>query len=217
MTSRTGRSPNSKTLCSISASASSTVPSLCPTDIMVRISSGLASDLKTGFPPTNLVNPKAIQLSATTKGVSSQDSHSIGRASISDSLSACWVAMVLGVVSENIRRRMVTATVAMRTPFSPQRETATTVPRAAAATLEKLAPSRMVERSFSGRSIILATRLAPLTLFSSRCSILILCRAMKDVSEAEKKADSSRQMTKRTMYSSILDIQYHPTRITSLK
>ncbi|MBA7680260.1 hypothetical protein ES703_88572 [subsurface metagenome] len=204
MTSRTGRSPKSKTLCSISASDFSTVPSLCPTDIMVRISSSLTKDLGTGVPLTNLVNPEAIQLRATTKGVSSQEIICIGRANIRDSFSACRVAMVLGVVSQNIRRIMVTPMVAISTPgFSPQTEIARMVARAAAATLTKLLPSRMVDRSFSGCSIILATRLAPLVLVSTRCSNLNLCREMKAVSELEKKADKRRHITSNTTYSSI--------------
>jgi len=68
---------------------SSTVPSLCPTDIMVRISSSLTRDLDTGVPPASLLNPEAIQLSATTKGVSNHESTSIGRAKARDNLSAC--------------------------------------------------------------------------------------------------------------------------------
>ena len=80
ITSRTGRSPNSKTLCSILASASSTSPSLCPTEIMVRISSSPASERGTGAPPANRLKAEAIQLRTTTAGRSSRDSHSIGPA-----------------------------------------------------------------------------------------------------------------------------------------
>ena len=152
MTSRTGRLPKSKTLWSISASSVSTVPSLCPTDIIVRISSSLARDLGTGAPPASLLNPEAIQLSTTTKGVNSQDITSIGRANIRDSLSARWVAMVLGVVSQNIRRMMVRPMVAMRIPHcSPQTRMARNVARAVAAVFTKLLPSRTVDRSLAGR------------------------------------------------------------------
>jgi hypothetical protein len=71
----------------------------------------------------------------------------------------------------------------------------------------RLLPSRIVDRSFSGRSIILATRLAPLTLVSTRYSTLILCKEIKAVSELEKKADKTRQIKRNTKYSvSIPDI-----------
>ncbi|MBA7710591.1 hypothetical protein ES703_119536 [subsurface metagenome] len=152
ITSRTGRLPKSKTLWSISASSVSTVPSLCPTDIIVRISSSLTRDLGTGVPPASLLNPEAIQLSTTTKGVNNQDITSIGRANARDSLSARWAAMVLGVVSQNIRRRMVTPIVAISNPRScPQTETAKIVARAVAAVFTKLLPSRMVDKSLAGR------------------------------------------------------------------
>ncbi|MBA7698005.1 hypothetical protein ES703_106679 [subsurface metagenome] len=152
MTSRTGRSPKSKTLCSISASSLSTVPSLCPTDIIVRISSSLTRDLGTGAPPASLLNPETIQLSTITKGVSNHDIISIGRAKTRDSLSACWVAIVLGVVSQNTSRKMVRPMVAMRIPHcSPQMRMARSVARAVAAVFTKLLPSRMVDKSFAGR------------------------------------------------------------------
>jgi hypothetical protein len=86
-------------------------------------------------------------------------------------------------------------------------ETARAVARAAAAVFTKLLPSRIVDRSFSGRSIMLATRLAPLTLVTTRCSTLILCKAIKAVSELEKKADRRKQIKSNTTYSvSIPDI-----------
>jgi len=171
---------------------------------MVRISSGLARDLGTGAPPNSLLNPEAIQLSTTTKGVSSQDITSIGRANSRDSLSACWVAIVLGVVSQNIRRMMVIPMVAMRMPCSaPQMEMARAVARAAAAVLAKLLPRRMVDSSLSGRWSNLATRSAPLTLVLTMCSILILCKAIKAVSELEKKADKRRQTKRNTRYVSV--------------
>jgi hypothetical protein len=95
----------------------------------------------------------------------------------------------------------------MMMPSSPQMETAKNVARAAAAVLTKLLPSRMVDRNLSGRSIILATRFAPLTLVLTRCSILIFCNETKAVSELEKKAERRRQMMRNTKYSvSILDI-----------
>jgi len=173
---------------------------------MVRISSSLPRDLGTGAPPKRLLNPEAIQLSTTTKGVNSHDITSIGRAYIRDSLSACWVAMVLGVVSQNIRRMMVTIIVAMRTPCSGQNLIAMAVARAAAAVLTKLLPRRMVDSSLSGRWSILATRSAPLTLVLTICSILILCKAIKAVSELEKKADKRRQTKRNTRYSVSIDI-----------
>ncbi|MBA7480357.1 hypothetical protein ES707_15808 [subsurface metagenome] len=79
---------------------------------MVRISSGRASDLETGVPPTVLVKPMAIQLSAMTKGEKIQAKNSSGRAKIMASFSACWVAIVLGVVSVKISRKAVSPIVA---------------------------------------------------------------------------------------------------------
>ena len=64
------------------------------------------------------------------------------------------------------------------------------VARAAAAVLIKLVPSKTVERSLSGRSIIRATRLAPLAPVLIRCSSLIRWRERKAVSELQKKADT---------------------------
>ncbi|MBA7713566.1 hypothetical protein ES703_122569 [subsurface metagenome] len=175
---------------------SSTVPSLCPTDIIVRISSSLTRDRGTGVPPTILVKPEAIQLNTTTKGVNNQDITSIGRTNRRDNFSACRVAMVLGVVSQKMRRMMVIPMVATSTPHSClQTETAKMVARTAAAVLTKVLPSKTMERNFSGRSIILATRLAPLTLASTICSTLNLCKEIKAVSELEKKADKRRQIT----------------------
>lgn len=44
------------------------------------------------------------------------------------------------------------------------------------------------------------------------CSIFTLCRAVKAVSELEKKADSKRQTIKSTRYSvCVLSIYHHPT------
>jgi len=109
--------------------------------------------------------------------------------------------MVLGVVSPNIKRMMVTPMVAIIIPRSPQKETARTVARAAAAVFTKLLPSRMVDSNLSGRLIILATRPAPVTLVLTICSTLIRCREIKAVSELEKKADNSRQTMSNTKYS----------------
>jgi len=123
---------------------------------------------------------------------------------------------------------MVKPIVAMMIPHcSPHMRMARKVAKAVAAMFTKLLPSRIVDRSFSGRSIILATRLAPVTLVLTRstrlapvtlvltrCSILIRCREVKAVSELEKKADKRRQIKRNTRYSvSMLDIWYHPALI----
>jgi len=161
-----------------------------------------------GVPPTILVTPEAIQLNAITKGVNSQDIACIGRTNIKDNLSPCRVAMVLGVVSPNIKRITVTPMVAISTPCCcPQTETARTVARTAAAVFTRLLPRRMVDRNFSGRSIILATRFAPFTSVLTRCSTLTLCKEIKAVSELEKKADKRRKTKINTRYSvSVPDI-----------
>jgi len=76
-----------------------------------------------------------------------------------------------------------------------------TVARAAAAVFTRLLPSKMVDKSRAGRWIILATRSAPCSLVLTICSTLILCKAIKAVSELEKKADKIRQMKNNTRYS----------------
>jgi hypothetical protein len=119
------------------------------------------------------------------------------------------VAIVLGVVSENMRRRAVTTMVAMRTPCSGQSLIARAVARAAAAVLTRFVPSKTVERKFSGRSITLATRFAPFTLVLIKYSILNLCSEKKAVSELQKKADRIRQTKSSTRYSISVPCIYH--------
>ncbi len=102
----------------------------------------------------------------------------------------------------------MTPTVAIITPRSPHRETATAVAKAAAAVLTKLLPRRMVDSSFSGCLSIRATRFAPATSVLTMCSRRNLCKEIKAVSELEKKADKSKQIRSSPKYSviSILDI-----------
>ena len=70
----------------------------------------------------------------------------------------------MGIVSENIRRMIVVHIVATKTPWpSGKYAIAKVVATAAAATFTKLLPSKIVERSLAGWSIILATNFAPLT------------------------------------------------------
>jgi ABC-type amino acid transport system permease subunit len=121
---------------------------------MVRISSSLARDRGTGAPPASLLNPEAIPLSTITRGVNSHDIISIGRANTRDNRSACWMAMVLGVASENTRRRVVRPRVAIRIlipGWSGKYLIARAVARAAAAVFTRLLPSRMVDKSLAGR------------------------------------------------------------------
>jgi len=143
---------------------------------MARISSGLASDLATAVPPNSLLKAVAIQLKTKTNGINSQEKNVRGRAKNIASLSACWAATVLGVVSVKMSRKAVSPSVAYITPCSPQKLMASAVAMAAAAVLASVLPKRTVDSSFSGRAIILETRFAPLTLFSTRCSILTLCK-----------------------------------------
>jgi len=106
---------------------------------------------------------------------------------------------------------MATPIVAMRIPHSFHTETAKAVPRAAAAVLTRLLPVKMVDSSFSGRFIILATRVALGTFVCIRCSILALCRDMNAVSEPEKKAERAKQIIKSARYIvSVFTIYHHP-------
>ena len=196
ITSRTGRSPNSKTLCNISASSSSTVPSLCPIDIMVRISPSLTRERDIGSPPASLLNLEVTALSASTAGVNALDASSIGRASFNDSRSALWAAIILGVASHSTSSRTATPIVAIRIPHSFHIETARAVPKTAAAVLTRLLPVRIVDNSFSGCFIILATRSAPGTLAFTICSTLTLSSEANAVSELEKKAERARKTMK---------------------
>jgi hypothetical protein len=82
------------------------------------------------------------------------------------------------------------------------------VAKAAAAALTKVLPSKTTDSSLSGLSIIFATSKAPLTLVLTICSNRNLCKDMKAVSELEKKADKTRQTTRRMIYSvSVPDIK----------
>ena len=128
---------------------------------------------------------------ARTAGVKATDAISIGRASFNDTRSALWAAIILGVASHSTSSRTATPMVAMRMP-----ETARTVPKTAAAVLTRLFPVRMVDNSFSGCFIILATRSAPGTLAFTICSTLTLSSEVNAVSELEKKAEMARKTMK---------------------
>ena len=104
-------------------------------------------------------------------GRSTQPIHSIGRAMMMETSSGRRAAAVLGSVSPKISSKTVTVPVAMSTAwFSLSKmDMAIAVASAARPVLTRLLPSRMGGSSFSGRSVIWATRAAPAVRMLTRC------------------------------------------------
>ena len=111
-------------------------------------------------------------------------------------------ATVLGRVSPNTSKRKVTTTVDTRTARLALSIMliAIAVANAAAAVLTRLLLRSTVARSFSGRSSRRDTRPASGLPKFSRYRRRTRGKAMKAVSEAEKKADSTRQTARRASF-----------------
>lgn len=68
------------------------------------------------LPLINLRKNVAILLNMMTRGDNNQDSILSDWAKVNDNFSECWVAIVFGTVSENIRRITVVQIAATKTP-----------------------------------------------------------------------------------------------------
>ena len=118
-------------------------------------------------------------------------------------------ARIFGTVSPTMMTTTVRISVDTQVYPAPMRRIAMIAPRDEAAILTRLLPMRIAESALSNRSSTLRATCAFRFPFSARCSSLTRLAADSDISEAEKKADSSTQSVRSSKTSPVLT-RAHP-------
>ena len=193
ITSRIWRSPKRNTFSRRAASSASTVPVWAPAAIRVRIS---ASPISWGAPVMPMARLIRVvnHWSRAMAGEKALPTRVRGPETAKATVSERCQAMVLGRVSQKMSRIRVTPMVETSTATEglPMISTISTVARAAAAVLTRLLLRRTVAKKRSGRRMRAETRWAPRFPVFWRWSRRALGRALKAVSDAEKKAERMR-------------------------
>jgi radical SAM superfamily enzyme len=107
---------------------------------------------------------------------------------------AFLIAIIFGMISQNITMIIVIVTIETPTPTSPHLFILNEAAMLEAKTLENILPMRMVIRRLVGLSRRDSTIFEFLTLFIFRCLTLILFKLKRDVSEPEKNADRNKSI-----------------------
>ena len=174
----------------ISFSSTSRTPSSSLTSTIVFNSSSVINgSLLFKSPPNNLTIRDDTEENNQTRGLKTVTTIFIIGATAKETFSAFCLAKDLGVISPKINTSIVITPVAKATPPSPNILKASVDANDDAPILTILFPIKIPPNNLLGSSNNFSNNLAPFISSSTICLTLILLKAIKAVSEAEKNPD----------------------------